>query len=160
MLDGIEVKLNVDYLANKDEWDKKAKKVLYTGPIDAYFNYCFGDLDYRTTSFEHIYKEVKDYQGNALINYTDANVPYTRIIEHKHFDWVDKNFTVITREYPENWKRGLTPYYPINDDRNTKVYKKYKEKSQTLKNVLFGGRLAEYKYYDICLLYTSPSPRD
>jgi UDP-galactopyranose mutase len=149
MLDGIEVKLNVDYLANKNEWDKKAKKVLYTGSIDTYFGYCFGDLDYRTTSFEHKYKEIKDYQGNALINYTDANIPYTRIIEHKHFDWVDKNFTIITKEYPEDWKRGLTPYYPINDDRNTKVYKKYKEKSQTLKNVLFGGRLAEYKYYDM-----------
>ena len=149
MLKGIEVKLNVDYLANKEEWDKKAIKVVYTGPIDAYFNYCFGDLDYRTTSFKHEVVQTKDYQGNALINYTDVNVPYTRIIEHKHFDWVECDHTLITKEYPEEWRRGLTPYYPINDEKNTKAFAQYKEKAQLLKNVLFGGRLAEYRYYDM-----------
>ena len=149
MLKGTEVKLNVDYLANREEWDRKAKKVVYTGPIDAYFDYCFGDLDYRTTSFKHEILPTKDYQGNALINYTDAEVPYTRVIEHKHFDWVNCNHTVVTKEYPEAWQRGLTPYYPINDEKNTKAFARYKEKSQTLKNVLFGGRLAEYKYYDM-----------
>ena len=149
MLKGIEVKLNVDYLANKEEWDKKATKVVYTGPIDAYFNYCFGDLDYRTTSFKHEVVQTKDYQGNALINYTDVNVPYTRIIEHKHFDWVECDHTLITKEYPEEWRRGLTPYYPINDEKNTKAFAQYKEKAQSLKNVLFGGRLAEYRYYDM-----------
>jgi len=149
MLAGIEVKLNTDYLADKSNWDKIAKKVLYTGPIDAYFNYQFGDLDYRTTSFEHEVVPVKDYQGNALINYTAADVPYTRIIEHKHFDPVNVPFTLITREYPEDWKRGLTPYYPINNEKNTKIYNQYKELTKTLPNVLFGGRLAEYKYYDM-----------
>jgi UDP-galactopyranose mutase len=149
MLSGIEVKLNIDYLADKETWDKVAKKVLYTGPIDAYFNYQFGDLDYRTTSFEHEIVPVKDYQGNALINYTDINVPYTRIIEHKHFDPVNVPHTLITREYPEDWKRGLTPYYPINNEKNTKIYNQYKELTKVLSNVLFGGRLAEYKYYDM-----------
>jgi len=149
MLSGIEVKLNTDYLANKESWDKVAKKVLYTGPIDAYFNYQFGDLDYRTTSFEHEMVPIKDYQGNALINYTDVNVPYTRIIEHKHFDPVNVPHTLITREYPEDWKRGLTPYYPINNEKNTKIYNQYRELTKTLPNVLFGGRLAEYKYYDM-----------
>jgi len=149
MLSGIEVKLNTDYLADKETWDKVAKKVLYTGPIDAYFNYQFGDLDYRTTNFEHEIVPVKDYQGNALINYTDVNVPYTRIIEHKHFDPVNVPHTLITREYPEDWKRGLTPYYPVNNEKNTKIYNQYKELTKVLPNVLFGGRLAEYKYYDM-----------
>ena len=149
MLSGVEVKLNTDYLADKDNWDKIAKKILYTGPIDAYFNYQFGDLDYRTTSFEHEMVPVKDYQGNALINYTDVDVPYTRIIEHKHFDQVNVSHTLITREYPEVWKRGLTPYYPINNEKNTKIYNQYKELTKELSNVLFGGRLAEYKYYDM-----------
>jgi len=149
MLSGVEVKLNTDYLADKDNWDRIAKKILYTGPIDAYFNYQFGDLDYRTTSFEHEMVPVKDYQGNALINYTDVDVPYTRVIEHKHFDQVNASHTLITREYPEVWKRGLTPYYPINNEKNTKIYNQYKELTKELSNVLFGGRLAEYKYYDM-----------
>ena len=149
MLDGIEVKLNTDYLANKDNWDKVSKKILYTGPIDAYFNYQFGDLDYRTTKFEHEIIHIKDYQGNAIINYTSADVPYTRIIEHKHFDMVNVPYTLITREYPEDWRRELTPYYPINNEKNTKIYNRYKELTKTLKNVLFGGRLAEYRYYDM-----------
>ena len=149
MLSGVEVKLNTDYLADKDNWDRIAKKILYTGPIDAYFNYQFGDLDYRTTSFEHEMVPVKDYQGNALINYTDVDVPYTRVIEHKHFDQVNVSHTLITREYPEVWKRGLTPYYPINNEKNTKIYNQYKELTKELSNVLFGGRLAEYKYYDM-----------
>jgi UDP-galactopyranose mutase len=149
MLDGIEVKLNTDYLADKDNWNKVSKKVLYTGPIDAYFNYQFGDLDYRTTKFEHEIIHIKDYQGNAIINYTSADVPYTRIIEHKHFDMVNVPYTLITREYPEDWKRELTPYYPINNEKNTKIYNQYKELTKTLKNVLFGGRLAEYRYYDM-----------
>ena len=149
MLSGVEVKLNTDYLADKDNWDRIAKKILYTGPIDAYFNYQFGDLDYRTTSFEHEMVPVKDYQGNALINYTDVDVPYTRVIEHKHFDQINVSHTLITREYPEVWKRGLTPYYPINNEKNTKIYNQYKELTKELSNVLFGGRLAEYKYYDM-----------
>ena len=150
MLKGIEVKLNTDYLADKANWDKIAKKILYTGPIDAYFNYCFGDLDYRTTEFKHeLVEGIKDYQGNALINYTDASIPYTRIIEHKHFDWVDVNKTLITKEYPVEWKRGLTPYYPVNNEKNQSIYNMYKERSKELKNVLFGGRLAEYRYYDM-----------
>lgn len=149
MLEGIPTTLNTDYLTHKDYWDKLAKKVVYTGPIDAYFNYCYGDLNYRTTRFKHERVETKDYQGTALVNYTDISVPYTRIIEHKHFDNVDVNHTIITREYPEVWRREATPYYPINDTANNKIYKQYKEKASTLKNVLFGGRLANYKYYDM-----------
>lgn len=149
MLKDVPVFLNVDYFQEKEKWDKAALKVVYTGPIDAYFNYCFGDLNYRTTRFEHARLETADYQGTALVNYTDASVPYTRIIEHKHFDLVNVDHTIITREYPEVWHRNATPYYPINDDTNNKIYKQYKEKANTLKNVLFGGRLADYKYYDM-----------
>jgi len=149
MLTDIEVKLNTDYLNDKDNWNKVAKKVLYTGPIDAFFNYQFGDLDYRTTNFEHEVLHTEDYQGNAIVNYTSFNVPYTRIIEHKHFDWVNTSHTLITKEYPKEWKRGLTPLYPINNKTNTEIYSKYKELANNTTNVLFGGRLADYRYYDM-----------
>ena len=150
MLKGSEVILNVDYLKDKNNWDKKAYKTVYTGPIDAYFNYCYGELNYRTTSFVHETHTTADYQGNAIINYTDVNVPYTRIIEHKHFDPSPEiQHTIITREYPESWHRNAVPYYPINDEKNNKLYKLYKEAASLLKDTLFGGRLADYRYYDM-----------
>lgn len=150
MLYGSCVLLNTDYFANKTMWDAHAKKVIYTGPIDEYFNYCYGDLDYRTTKFEHIkLDKVKDYQGVAQVNYTDLETPYTRIIEHKHFEFGKQDYTVITKEYPDVWCRSKIPYYPINNGKNNALYKKYKERADQEKNIIFGGRLAEYRYYDM-----------
>lgn len=151
MLDGVEVRLEVDYLENKVEYDKLAKKVLYTGPIDAYFNYCYGALDYRSLEFEHILLEgTQSYQGNAVFNYTEAEVPYTRIIEHKHFEFGTQPDTVITKEYPATWKPGDEPFYPVNDEKNTQLYERYKALGEQETGVMFGGRLGEYKYYDMC----------
>lgn len=155
MLDGIEVRLNTDYLSDRDYFDSIANKIIFTGPIDEFFDYEFGELDYRSLRFEEQRLDVENYQGNSIINYCDDSRPYTRIVEHKHFEKVDTNHTVITREYPQNYKRGLVPYYPINDDKNNFLYRQYKEKSKSLTNVLFGGRLAEYKYMDMHVVIES-----
>lgn len=148
MLDGIEVRLDTDYLLNKEYFDNQAKKVIYTGAIDEYFKYSFGRLEYRSLEFKTDVLDKENYQGNAVVNYCDREVPYTRIIEHKHFDPVDTEHTVITEEYPREWKEGDIPYYPINDARNMALYKKYMELAGS-EGVVFGGRLAEYKYYDM-----------
>lgn len=149
MLEGIDVRLDTDYFNNKVEFDKVAKNIIYTGPIDQYFNYKFGKLNYRSLKFEIEEIEKENVQGNAVINYTNVDVPYTRIIEHKHFDPVDTKHSIISKEYSCEWKEGLEPYYPINDDQNTNLYKKYRKASKEESNVIFGGRLAEYKYYDM-----------
>lgn len=155
MLEGIEVRLNTDYLENKEELDKLAKKVVYTGPIDAYFNYSLGALEYRSVRFENELLDIPNFQGNAAVNYTDRETPWTRIIEHKWFEFgKDENGndlpkTVISKEYSSEWKLGDEPYYPVNDERNTALYAKYKELASKESKVIFGGRLGEYKYYDM-----------
>lgn len=149
LLAGVDIRLNTDYLENKNKYDSIAGKVIYTGPIDAYFDFCLGTLDYRSLKFEHERIEEENYQGNAVINYTERKVPYTRIIEHKHFDPVDTLHTIISKEYPCDWKLGDEPYYPINDDKNMELFKMYRDKAKLESNVIFGGRLAEYKYYDM-----------
>lgn len=155
ILEGIEVKLGVDYLEDKEKWDSMARKVVYTGPIDAYFDYSLGALEYRSVRFETEALDIPNYQGNAAVNYTDRDTPWTRIIEHKWFefgkdeDGNDIPKTVISREYSSEWKPGDEPYYPVNDERNSGLYKKYKALSDREENVIFGGRLGEYKYYDM-----------
>lgn len=149
MLEGVDVQLGVDFLKNKKELSSLADKIIYTGPIDEYFDYCYGQLEYRSLRFETEKVDVDNYQGNAVINYTEAEVPYTRIIEHKHFDPVDTPHSIITREYPIEWSVGDEPYYPVNDVKNMELYKKYKTLIDKDNNVSFGGRLAEYKYYDM-----------
>ena len=155
MLDGIEVRINTDYLQDKEYFDSIANKVIFTGPIDEYFDYSLGELDYRSLRFEEKRLGEENYQGNAIVNYCDNSRKYTRIIEHKHFEKVDTDHTVITKEYPQKYRRGLTPYYPINDKTNQDLYKKYKEMSNSLTNVMFGGRLAEYKYMDMHVVIES-----
>ena len=149
LLDGIEVRLGVNYLRNRNELNQLAEKVFYTGSIDEYFDYSFGHLEYRSIRFEHERLEVENYQGNAVVNYTDAETPYTRIIEHKHFEFGSQPHTVITYEYPDKYTGANEPYYPINDDKNNVVYRKYKELAEKQSFVTFSGRLAEYKYYDM-----------
>ena len=150
MLDGCDVKLGVDFLKDKDKYLSLGNKVLYTGMIDEYFNYSLGNLDYRTLRFENeILEDVDDYQGNAVFNYTDRETPYTRIIEHKHFEFNTCKGTVITREYPSDWKLGDEAYYPVNDEKNNTLFEKYKELASKESNVIFGGRLGHYKYYDM-----------
>ena len=155
ILEGIEVKLGVDYLEDKEKWDSMARKVVYTGPIDAYFGYSLGTLEYRSVRFETETLDIPNYQGNAAVNYTDRDTPWTRIIEHKWFefgkdeDGNDIPKTVISREYSSEWKPGDEPYYPVNDERNSGLYKKYKALADREENVIFGGRLGEYKYYDM-----------
>ena len=149
MLEGIEVRTNTDYLKEKEELDALAEKVFYTGPIDAYFNFCLGYLQYRSVRFETEVLDIPNYQGNAVINYTDRETPYTRIIEHKHFEFGTQPKTVISREYSSEWKPGDEPFYPVNDERNGSLLKEYQELAQKQDNVIFGGRLGEYKYYDM-----------
>lgn len=155
MLEGIEVRLNTDYFAHKDELDALATKVIYTGPIDAYFNYELGALEYRSVRFENELLDIPNFQGNAAVNYTDRETPWTRIIEHKWFEFgkdengCDLPKTVISREYSSEWKLGDEPYYPVNDAKNAALYEQYKRLSSTVPNVIFGGRLGEYKYYDM-----------
>ena len=122
---------------------------MYTGPVDAYFDYCFGELEYRTVRFETEVLDTDNYQGNAVVNYTEYEVPYTRIIEHKHFEFGTQEKTVISREYPVTWKKGDEPYYPVNDEKNTALYAKYKELAEKEENVIFGGRLGLYRYMDM-----------
>ena len=149
MLEGAEVKLGVDYLADKAAWDAVADKVVYTGPIDAYFGYKLGALAYRSVRFETETLDMENYQGNAVVNYTDADTPYTRIIEHKHFEFGTQPKTVISREYSAEWKVGDEPYYPVNDEANGALYQHYKVLAEGEEKVLFGGRLGEYKDYDM-----------
>ncbi|WP_018667791.1 UDP-galactopyranose mutase [Bacteroides gallinarum] len=150
LLEGIEVKLDTDYFEYKEYLDSLADKIIYTGEIDRYFDYCFGHLEYRTVNFEtEVLEGVSNYQGNAVVNYTDAETLYTRIIEHKHFEFGNQPDTVISKEYSKEWKPGDEPYYPVNDERNSSLYTKYKALADAQERVLFGGRLAEYKYYDM-----------
>jgi UDP-galactopyranose mutase len=150
LLEGIEVKLDIDYLKNKEYWDAQTNKIIYTGPIDAYFNYQFGELEYKTTEFKHNKLKMDNYQGVAVVNYTDVDIPHTRIIEHKHFDPIESNHTWITYEYPIEYRATQTePYYPVNDEENNQKYLQYKNLANQELNVIFGGRLAEYKYYDM-----------
>ena len=149
MLEGIEVRLNTDFIINREELMKLADKVVFTGMIDEYYNYKFGTLEYRSLKFEHEILNSENHQGNAVVNYTEYEIPYTRIIEHKHFEDSRQEKTVITREYPASWAKGDEPYYPINDEKNTELYLKYKKIADEESNVIFGGRLAEYKYYDM-----------
>lgn len=150
----VEVRINTDYFANKDAFNAMANKVVFTGKIDEYYDYCFGQLDYRTVRFEHEIHEMANYQGNAVVNYTEREIPFTRVIEHKHFEYfgaeVEKNpKTVISKEYSTEWKTGMEPYYPVNDDKNNALYLRYKALADKETDVIFGGRLAEYKYYDM-----------
>ena len=149
MLAKAEVRLGVDYLEHKDELDALAEKVVYTGPIDAYYGYQFGELEYRSVSFETEVLDQPNYQGNAVVNYTEYEVPYTRIIEHKHFEFGTQDMTVISREYPAAWKKGDEPYYPVNNEKNNMLYHSYEELAKEEKKVIFGGRLGTYKYMDM-----------
>ncbi|MCR4705482.1 MAG: UDP-galactopyranose mutase [Lachnospiraceae bacterium] len=151
ILDGIEVQLNADYLADREQYRKMAKKVIFTGPIDAYFDYEYGTLEYRSLRFETETLDTGNYQGIANMNYTDAETPYTRVLEHKHFEFGkgDPNKTVITREYSSEWKPGDEPYYPVNDAKNTELYQKYVKRAESEPDVLFGGRMGTYKYMDM-----------
>ena len=150
MLQGLEVKLNCDFFDDRDNLENIADKIIFTGTIDKYYDYKFGELEYRSLRFENEVLPLENYQGNAVINYTEYEIPYTRIIEHKHFEYqniVDK--TVITREYPDNWVQGKEPYYPINNEKNNMLYEKYKQLADNDNKVIFGGRLGHYKYYDM-----------
>lgn len=154
LLDGIEVRLNVDFISHRNELENIAHNVLYTGGLDEYFDYCEGKLQYRTVRFETTVEDTANYQGNAVVNYTDRDVPYTRIIEHKHFEMFGNEVydcpkTVISKEYSQEWEFGMEPYYPVNDNRNTSLYAKYYDRAQCISNFKFGGRLAEYAYYDM-----------
>ena len=149
MLGDVEVSLNVDYLEQKEALDALADKVLYTGPIDAYFGYKLGNLEYRSVRFETEVLDKPNFQGNAAVNYTDRETPWTRIIEHKWFEFGTQPKTVISREYSSEWKPGDEPYYPVNDEKNSKLYAAYKKLADTEQKVIFGGRLGEYKYYDM-----------
>lgn len=149
LLDGVEVKTNTDFYSDREYFTGIADKIIFTGRIDEYYGCRLGTLGYRSLRFEHETKDTEDWQGNAVINYTEADVPYTRIIEHKHFERAKSDKTVITREYPQTWTEGKEPYYPVNDDQNNALYAKYRELAQKESKVLFGGRLGEYKYYDM-----------
>lgn len=154
LLDGIETKIEVDFFANRSYWEGLANKIVFTGKIDEYYNYRFGKLEYRTVRLEEEIQDMPNYQGNAVVNYTDREIPYTRIIEHKHFEMFGQDVyscpkTIISKEYSTEWKDGMEPYYPVNDERNNSLYQQYKELADKEEKVIFGGRLAEYKYYDM-----------
>lgn len=149
MFEGSDIQLGVDYLKNREEYNKKARKIVFTGMIDEFFEFKLGVLEYRSVKFETKEIDCDNYQGNAVVNYTEREVPYTRIIEHKHFEFGTQPTTIISKEYPSEWKKGDEPYYPINDEKNSSLYEKYAELGKKEKNVIFGGRLGEYKYYDM-----------
>lgn len=154
LLKGIETKINIDFFNDRKYWESIASKVVFTGKIDEFYDYCLGKLEYRTVSFKQEIHDCTNYQGNAVVNYTDYEVPYTRIIEHKHFEMFGEEIetcpkTIISKEYSTEWKNGLEPYYPINNERNNSLAEQYRALGATEKNVIFGGRLAEYKYYDM-----------
>ncbi|SFS02307.1 UDP-galactopyranose mutase [Anaeromicropila populeti] len=149
MLEGVDVQLNTDYLENRQELNKLSKNIIYTGMIDAYFDYKLGVLEYRSVRFETEELDTDNFQGNAVINYTEKEVPFTRIIEHKHFEFGNQPVTVISKEYPSEWSKGEEPYYPINNDKNNALYEEYRKLAQMESRIIFGGRLGEYKYYDM-----------
>lgn len=154
LLEGVETRMNVDFFADRTYCESLADKIVFTGKIDEFYGYCFGKLEYRTVRFEEEIHECCNYQGNAVVNYTERDIPYTRIIEHKHFEMFGNVVnacpkTVISKEYSTEWKEGMEPYYPVNDERNMLLAEKYRQLAETEKNVIFGGRLAEYKYYDM-----------
>lgn len=149
MLEGIEVKLSTNFFDKRGFWEKISNKIIFTGMIDEYYNYCFGELEYRSLKFEIEILNIEDYQGNAVVNYTDKEVPYTRIIEHKYFEQANCKKTVISREYPVKYKKGDEPYYPVNDEKNNNLYSQYFNLAKTQNNIIFGGRLGLYKYYDM-----------
>ena len=154
LLEGVEIKLNTDFFDNRQHWEQAADKILYTGKLDEYFDYRYGKLEYRTVRFEEEILDIPNYQGNAVMNFTDAEVPYTRIIEHKHFEMFGNDVykcpkTVISREYSSEWKDGMEPYYSVNDERNMSLYQQYKNLADQEPNLILGGHLAEYKYYDM-----------
>lgn len=154
LLEDVETRTSTDYFDDREHWNSVARKVLFTGPIDAYFDYCFGKLDYRTVRFETEVMDTSNYQGNAVVNFTDSETPYTRVIEHKHFEsFGDEVYanpkTVVSREFSVEWSEGLEPYYPVNDSVNNLLYSKYRNLADNERNTIFGGRLAEYKYYDM-----------
>lgn len=149
MLEGSTVRLSEDFFAARDEYAKMAKKIIFTGMIDEYYDHCYGPLEYRSLRFENKILDTENFQGNAVVNYTEYEVPYTRIIEHKHFEFMTGGKTVITYEYPSTWKKGDEPYYPLNDERNNELYGRYKMLADKEENVIFGGRLGQYRYYDM-----------
>jgi UDP-galactopyranose mutase len=149
LLEGIELRLNVDYFQDRDAYNLMADKIIFTGKIDQFYDYQFGQLQYRSLRFEHEVHDTDNYQGNAVVNYTEKEVPYTRIIEHKHFEFGTQPKTVVTKEFSEEWTLEKEPYYPINDDQNTEVFKQYQVLASQETDVIFGGRLAEYRYYDM-----------
>ena len=154
MLDGIDTRVESDYFKNREYWNNLANKIVFTGPIDEYFGFRFGKLEYRTVNFVEEILDMPNYQGNAVVNFTERDVPYTRIIEHKHYEFFGEEIyklprTVVTKEYSTEWSEGMEPYYPVNNEKNNILYQKYRELANQEKNVLFGGRLAEYRYYDM-----------
>lgn len=149
MLEGVEVKLNTDFFDDKENWLSIADNIIFTGMIDQYYDYCYGELEYRGLNFEFETLDMENYQGNAVINYTDAETPFTRIIEHKHFENSESTKTIITKEYPKTWSKGEEAYYPMNDDKNSELYDKYVELSKKEEKVIFGGRLGMYQYFDM-----------
>lgn len=154
LLEGIETKTGADFFANRPYWEGLAEAIVFTGKIDEYYDYCYGKLEYRTVRFEEEIHDVPNYQGNAVVNYTEKEIPYTRVIEHKHFEMFGEEVyacpkTVISKEYSTEWKDGMEPYYPVNDERNNGLYRQYKALADKEERVIFGGRLAEYKYYDM-----------
>ena len=148
LFEGVEIKTNVDFLEDKEYWMSLGEQVIYTGAIDAYYDYCYGKLEYRTVRFETEVLDEQNHQGVAVVNYTDRETPYTRIIEHKHFEYGTQEKTVISKEYSTDWEEGMEPYYPVNDEKNQALYEKYATKAKD-ENIIFGGRLGEYKYYDM-----------
>lgn len=149
MLNGIEVELGQDFLQNREKYLSMADRIIYTGMIDEYFEYCYGELEYRSLRFETEVLDMENYQGNAVVNFTDYETPYTRIIEHKHFEFGTQKKTVITKEYPKKWMKGDEPYYAMNDEKNIALYQKYTELAKKEGNIIFGGRLGQYKYFDM-----------
>lgn len=149
MLNGIDIEFNVDYFNDKEKWNSIADKIVFTGKIDEFFDYKFGELEYRSLTLIEEKHEIEDYQGCSIMNYTEYDIPYTRITEHKHFNDSNNNITWITKEFPKDYEKGDIPFYPINNEKNNELYTKYKNLTNTLPNVIFGGRLAEYKYYDM-----------
>lgn len=149
MVEKADIETNVDFLKDKEKYESLAEKIVYTGMIDEYFDYCYGTLEYRSLRFETELLNTNNFQGNAAINYTDFETPYTRIIEHKHFGQETQPHTIITKEFPEKWDKNKDAYYPVNDERNNRLFEQYKRKAMSLKNTIFGGRLADYTYYDM-----------
>jgi UDP-galactopyranose mutase len=149
ILGGIEIKTGEDYFSNKGHWNSVADRIVFTGKIDRFFDYKFGDLEYRSLDFQTEKHDIPDYQGCSIVNYTEGEVPHTRITEHKHFENSKSEVTWTTKEFPKEYSRGDVPYYPINNEKNSKIYSLYKKEAEDLDNFIFGGRLAEYKYYDM-----------